>query len=301
MSRAVRFTSTGGPEVLRVVEVDEPIAGEGRVRVAVRAAGLNPYDSKVRRGDIAASLPAGQGAEFAGVVDQTGPDVSGWAIGDEVIGWTVAAAHADFIVVPQKNLAHKPGGLDWATAGSFLTVSNTAWRSIDTLGLGGEDTLLVSGAAGGVGMLAAQFAAAAGARVVGTARESAHDFLRGLGVTPVTPGDGIRDRLAAVAPDGYTAALDTVGRESVELALALGVPVGRINSIVDFAAGSELGISNVGGGARSAEQFERFAHDLAEGRLVLPIRATFPLAEVRRAYELLETGHGTGKIALTTP
>jgi NADPH:quinone reductase-like Zn-dependent oxidoreductase len=156
----------------------------------------------------------------------------------------------------------------------------------------------VTGAAGGVGVIAAQFATATGARVVGTASEANHEFLRGLGVVPVAYGDGELDRLRDAAPGGYTAALDTVGGQAIRTAIALGIPVDRINTIADHAAVEELGVRGVGGGKKTSEELAEFARQAAEGELVVPIRSTYPLPEVVAAYRDLETGHGLGKVVL---
>lgn len=308
MSKAVGYSEYGGPEVLEILEVPEPHAGDGQVRVAVRAAGLNPFDYKVRRGGYVPNhlLPSLQGAEFAGVVDEIGRGVSEWTVGDEVLGWIGRGAQAEHVVVPQDQLAAKPEGLDWAVAGGLGLVANTARRAVDSLGLGPDDTVLVTAAAGGVGVMTVQFARAAGATVVGTASEANHDFLRSLGVVPVAYGPGAdgtseSERLHAAAPDGYTAALDNVGGEPIRTALALGIPAGRINTIADHAAVEELGVQGVGGGGKTAAELAGFARHAAEGELVVPIRSTYRLSQVVAAYRDLETGHGLGKVVLLIP
>lgn len=308
MSKAVSYSEYGGPEVLEVVDRPEPHAGEGEVRVAVRAAGLNPFDYKVRRGGYLPShvLPSLQGAEFAGVIDEVGDGQgtateSGWAVGDEVLGWIGRGAQAEHLVVPQAHIAAKPAGLDWAVAGGIGLVANTAKRAADSLNLGPGDTVLVTAAAGGVGVMAVQFAKAAGATVVGTASEANHEFLRGLGVVPVSYGDGELDRLRAAAPGGYTAALDNIGGEAIRTALALGIPPERINTIADHSAVEELGVQGVGGGKKTAEELAEFARQAADGELVVPIRSTYHLTDVVAAFQDLETGHGLGKVLLLIP
>ena len=296
---AVRYAEHGDVDVLQVVEVPEPQAEAGQVRVAVRAAGLNPYDAKARRGVYGErKLPSGQGSEFAGVVDQVGPGVSAASVGDEVLGWTSFAAQAEYVVVKEDRVAPKPTGLDWAVAGGIGLVGNTALRAVNSLQLGPRDTVLVSAAAGGVGLLAVQFARATGATVVATASQVNHEFLRGLGAIPVAYGEGELQRLRDAAPHGYTAMLDSHGRSSVLLGLELGIKPDRINSIADS---SELGIQTVGGGGKTAEELAWLANSAASGELQLPILATFPLAQVQDAYRLLETGHGLGKVVLTVP
>ncbi len=303
MSKAVRYSANGAPEVLHVVEVDEPHAGPGQVRVSVRAAGLNPFDFKVRSipGFLPdQTFPSGQGAEFAGVIDELGDDVTGAAVGDEVLGWTSFAAQAEFVVVPATHVAAKPAGLDWARAGGLGLVGNTAKRATDAVAPAPGDVVLVSGAAGGVGLFSAQLALRAGASVIGTASEANHDFLRGLGIVPIAYGDGMLDRLRTAAPHGVTAALDNVGVETVRAALALGAPAERINTVVHQGI-EEYGIKGVGGGRKTAQELSELAELVASGAVVLPIAATYPLSEVRAAYEQLESRHLLGKIVLLLP
>lgn len=301
MARAVRYSEYGGPEVLKWVEIEEPHAGEGQVRVAVRAAGTNPFDYKVRRGGYIPNhtLPAGQGAEFAGVIDEVGDGVTEFAVGDEVLGWVGTGAQASHVVVRAKSVTVKPAGLDWATAGGIGLVSNTAKRAVDSLALGAGDTVLVTAAAGGVGIPTVQFALATGATVIGTASESNHEFLRGLGVIPVAYGEGEVERLRDAAPNGYTAVLDNKGGDALLTALELGVPPERVNTIADRATADEHGFATVGGGGKTAEELADFARQAASGELVIPVRSTYPFAEVVDAYRELETGHGRGKIVLT--
>lgn len=299
MSQAIRLSRTGGTEVLEVVDVEEPHAREGTVRVAVRAAGLNPFDSKIRRGVVPMKLPRGQGSEFAGVVDEVGVGVVGFAIGDEVLGWIGSGAQADYVVVAATSVAPKPRSLDWALAGGLGLVANTAWNATAAVRPTAADTVLVTGAAGGVGLLAAQFAVRSGAAVVGTASRQHHGLLVSLGVVPVAYGPGEEARLREAAPEGYTVAVDTVGDAGVDLAIALGVDPSRIDSVAAGPEAAARGILTAGGGDKTAAQLAGFAEDAAAGRLVLPVRATFPLSEVRAAYDLLDGGHGSGKIVLT--
>ncbi|MEO7121734.1 MAG: NADP-dependent oxidoreductase [Lacisediminihabitans sp.] len=299
MPQAVSFARYGGPEVLEVIEVPEKQAGEGQVRVAVRTAGLNPFDVKVRHGVLPKhTLPSLQGSEFAGVVDQVGAGVTQWRVGDEVLGWIGRGAQAEQVVVAATSLTAKPQGLDWVTAGGLGLVGNTAKRATDSLSLGAHDTVLVSGAAGGVGLLSAQFARLAGATVLGTASMRNHDALRALGVVPVAYGAGMLERLRDAAPHGITAMLDTVGGEAIEVAIALGVPTTRINTIADHEAAARLGLGTVGGGGKTSAELSEIAQLATAGSLVLPIRSSYPMSEVRAAYEDLESGHGLGKIVL---
>jgi enoyl reductase len=302
MSRAVGYRNYGGPEVLGIVEVPEPHAGPGTVRVAVRAAGVNPFDSKVRRGGYLPnhSLPSLQGSEFAGVIDEIGDDVEDWEIGDDVLGWIGRGAQADYVVVFASNLAAKPPLLGWDSAGGIGLVGNTAMRAVASLAITADDTVLVSGAAGGVGLLSAQLARRTGATVIGTASEGHHEILRRLGIVPIAYGPGLTDRLRTLAPGGISAVLDSRGNESIEAALALGASPERINSTADGAA-ERYGVNSVGGGGKTAAQLAELARMVDSGELVLPIRARYPLSEASAAYADLDSGHGLGKIVLTAP
>ncbi|MEO6942558.1 MAG: NADP-dependent oxidoreductase [Terrimesophilobacter sp.] len=303
MSAAVSYQEYGGPEVLEVIDVPETHAGPGEVRVAVRAAGLNPFDFKVRRGGYIPnhSLPSRQGAEFAGVIDEVGDGVQDWAVGDEVLGWINRGAQAEYVVVPQAQVAAKPEGLDWGVAGSIGLVANTAKRSVDSLALGPDDTVLVTAAAGGVGIMTVQFVKATGATVVGTASEAHHDALRELGVIPVAYGEGELDRLRAASPNGYTAALDTIGGDAIRTALALGISPEKVNTVADHGAIEEFGVQGIGGGKKTSAELAEFARQAAEGELIVPIRSTYHLPDVVDAFRDLETGHGLGKVVLLIP
>lgn len=303
MSRRVEFSRFGGPEVLDLVEVDPPQAGAGEVRVAVAATSLNPLDYKIFGGMPTSSphvfeLPAGNGADFAGTIDQIGEGVSDFAVGDEVLGSLLRSAQADFVVIDPQRLVRKPAALDWSTAAALTTVARTASASVKAIRIGPGDTVLVSAAAGGVGIIASQLAKRVGARVIGTASADNHDFLVSLGVEPVEYGDGLVDAVRAIAPEGITAALDNHGRPSVDAALALGAPASRINSIADYAASADYGTLAVGGSAATNADLEDIAELVAAGEIQLPIDSTYPLEEVRAAYERLLGRHVRGKIVL---
>lgn len=298
MSRTVRVLTHGGPEVITLEHTADAAPGVGQVRVAVRAAALNPFDSKVRTGAAEMPLPRALGSEFAGVVDALGHGVTGVAVGEEVIGWVASGAQADHVVVKATSITPKPDDLAWSLAGGIGLVSNTALRSLSPLGLGPDDTLLITGVSGAVGLVAAQLALRSGCRVIGTARAEHHPFLEGLGVTPVQYGSHERSALNAAAGTAFTAALDTVGPTGLDTIEGLGIPMAKVNSIAGGALAETLGASTVGGGGKTAEELAWFAAEFASGRLILPVRATFSLDQVRDAYIELETGHRLGKVVL---
>ena len=229
MPQAVRFDEYGGIDVLRVTEVDRPVPGPGQVLVRMVAAGINPGEAKIRQGLLAqrwpATFPSGQGSDLAGVVEELGPDVTGFAVGDEVVGFTDnRASHAELVVAEAANLIHKPAGVSWEAAGSLYVAGATAWAMVRAVSLGPGDTVVVSGAAGGVGSIAVQLAKIAGATVIGLASEANHPWLTSHGVIPVSYGEGAADRIREASGGRVDAFLDTQGGGYVELAIELGGP-----------------------------------------------------------------------------
>ena len=302
MSRFVQFSEFGGPEVLRVADVENPQPGSGMVRVRVKAAGLNPVDHKIFAGGPAATaygvaLPSGNGNDFSGTVDAVGEDVSEWAVGDEVLGGFRFHAQADFVVVDAARVIRKPELLTFEQAGALDIAGRTAWASVASQRLDECDTVLVSAAAGGVGVIAAQLAVQAGATVVGTASEENHDFLRSLGVIPVAYGDGLEDRVRAVVTR-LTAVLDNNGRATIDAGLALGVEPDRINTIA--ARGYASGVRGVGGQDADIHDLARVAKLVAAGTIVLPVDSVFPLERITEAYQRMIAGHLRGKIVVVT-
>ena len=237
--RAAQFSSFGGPEVLEVVDVPEPHPGPGEIRIAVRAAGINPMDWKVRQGMMGGDLPSGTGYEAAGVVDELGDGVTGVAVGDEVFGQGRQVA-AQFAVLTQ--WAPVPAGLDFTSAAGLPMAVETATRGLDLLGVGAGDTVLVDGASGGVGSAAVQIAHARGARVIGTASEPNHEYVRSLGAEVVTYGAGLVERVRALAPDGVDAAFDVAGGGQLPALVELAGGPERVLTIADFAGAEANGV-----------------------------------------------------------
>ena len=304
MSRAVRFDQYGGIDVLQVVDVPDPVPGPGEVLVRVKAASINPGEAKIREGALhsrfPATFPSGEGSDFAGIVEGVGVDVTAVGIGDEVIGYSDNRnSQAELVVVPAENLTPRPPSVPWEVAGSLHVAGVTAWAAVRAVSLSDDDTVVVAGAAGGVGVFAVQLAGLTGATVIGLAGESKHGWLRSHDVVPVLYGDGVEDRIRAAAPDGVDAFLDLVGGGYVELALTLGVAPDRIDTIADFEAVSKHGVKGEGSAAGTgASTLAELAADVANGSLEVPIAATYPLEQVREAYAELEQGHTLGKIVL---
>jgi NADPH:quinone reductase-like Zn-dependent oxidoreductase len=305
MPRAVRFQQYGGIEVLRVVEVDRPVPGPGQVLVRVVAAAINPGEAKIRTGALhdrwPATFPSGQGSDLAGVVVETGAGVEGFASGDEVIGFTDdRASHAEFVAVAAADLVHRPADVSWEQAGSLYVAGTTAYAAVRAVAAGPGDTVVVSGAAGGVGSIAVQLARDTGANVIGLASEANHRWLAEHGALPVAYGEGVLDRIRTAAGDrSVDAFIDTFGAGYVELALDLGVAPERIDTVVDFEAAEKHGVKTEGNlAAGNAEVIAELAALIGAGRLEIPIAATYPLDEVRDAFRELERGHTRGKIVL---
>jgi NADPH:quinone reductase-like Zn-dependent oxidoreductase len=305
MSKAVRYDEFGGIDVLRVDEVERPVPGDGQVVVRVKAAGINPSEAAIRTGAVAnlfpSTFPSGQGSDLAGVIEEVGAGASGFSPGDEVIGFTNnRASQAELVLVEASDLTRKPGKVSWEEAGGLYVAGVTAWGAVHSVQPKDGETVVISGAAGGVGSLAVQLARRAGARVIGLASEGNHEWLKSHGVIPVAHGDGVADRIRAAAPGGVDAFIDTYGSGYVELALALGVAADRIDTIADFAAAAKYGVKTDGGTAAGpgARVLAELAGLIADGRLEVPIANVYPLAQVREAYTELERRHTRGKIVL---
>ena len=305
MPKAVRFDEYGGIEVLHVVEVEKPAPGPGQVLVQVKAAGINPGEAALRQGVFAqrrpSKFPSGQGSDFAGVVKEVGPGVASYRAGDEVIGFTNNRdSQAEFVVAPADQLTRRPPHVSWEQAGALFVPGTTAYAAVRAVGPLAGQTLVVSGAAGGVGSIAVQLAKIADARIViGLASEAHHAWLSAHGVIPLAYGDGVADRIRAAAGGRVDAFVDTFGHGYVELALGLGVAPQRIDTTIDFAAAEKHQVKTDGSSvAASAEVLAQLAELIEAGRLEIPIAKVYRLADVQEAYRELERRHTLGKIVL---
>ncbi|HEY2792283.1 MAG TPA: NADP-dependent oxidoreductase [Micromonosporaceae bacterium] len=299
--KAVRFSAYGGPEVLHLDEVDEPHAGAGQIRIAVRAAGVNGIDWKIRSGrmtDAAAPAePSGAGFDASGVVDEVGDGVTGVAIGDAVFG-SGTATYAEFAVL--SNWAPKPEAMSFEEAAGYPIAVETAQRILDQVGVRPGETLLVSGATGGVGSAVVQFAKQRDVTVIGTASARNQDYLRSLGAVATTYGEGLVDRVRALAPDGVDAALHIGGAGVLPELIDLTGDPAKVLSIVDFSAPS-LGAQVSSKTVNAAGAYAAAAQLYAIGEFHLPVDSSFPLAQAGAAQAASEAGHATGRIVLTVP
>ena len=300
LMKAVQYREYGGPEVVHVVEVSEPHAGPGQVRIAVRSAGVNPSDWKRRNGQYrefeAVTFPSGFGVEASGVVDEVGPGVSNVSVGDAVFGFREDTM-AEYAVLT--HWAHKPDDVSFEVAGGLPVIVDTATRALDEVGVKSGETLLVSGAAGGIGSAVLQFARLRGITVIGTASAQKHDYLRELGAIPTTYGPGLADRVRDLAPAGVHAALDLAGSGIIpDLIKIVGNP-SHVLSVADFSA-EQYGAKFSHGPPKDPERiFADVARLCSEGLFRLRVEQTFPLERTAEAQEVSASGRVTGKLIIS--
>jgi NADPH:quinone reductase-like Zn-dependent oxidoreductase len=298
--KAIQFSEYGGPEVVQVVDINAPHAGPGQVRIAVRAAGVNPSDWKRRAGlyrDFEeVTFPSGFGVEASGIVDEVGPGVSNVSAGDAVFGFGENTM-AQYAVLT--HWVHKPDELSFAVAGGLPVITDTATRALGEVGVKSGETLLVSGAAGGIGSAVIQLARLRGITVIGTASAQKHDYLRSIGAIPTTYGPGLAERVRELAPGGVDAALDLAGSGIIpELIGIVGDP-SHVLSVADFSA-EQYGAKFSHGPPKDPERFlTDVARLCAEGLFHLYVEQTFPLEETSAAQEVSARGHVTGKLVIT--
>ena len=307
--KAILYRSYGGPGVLEFGEVDEPKIGPDWVKVAVRATSINPVDWKLASGGLDGALdtffPITPGWDVAGIVEEVGPSVTELAVGDEVFGYVRKDAvqggtYAEKVSAPIRTVTHKPANMSFAQAAAIPLAGLTAYQSlVHCLKVGAGDTVLVHAAAGGVGSFAVQIAVAQGARVIGTASEGNHDYVRGLGGEPVAYGEGLVDRVRQLSPDGVDAIFDSVGGETLALSqdLLADDAAGRVVSIAD------PGVKELGGTyvfvRPNVDDLDALADLAQSGKLTVEIAASYPLSEAAHAWEASMGGHTRGKIVLT--
>jgi len=295
--KAVAFTEHGGPDVLRVMELDDPHPGPGQVRVRVKAAGVQPFDAAVRAGweppGVELRWPRVPGNEFAGVIDEVG-DGAEFTPGTEVLGFTVVQAYAEYVVVPAANVTPKPQDMPWEVAGGFTAGTQTAALAMENLDVKAGETLLIHAAAGSVGTAAVQLAVLRGAKVIGTASEVNQDYVRELGATPIVYGEGLKQRIQEAAPH-IDAILDGAGGDALTISLEL--VKDRVLTLVDH--GREG--AKVVQGERKAERLADLAALYAKGDLRFHVRRAYPYTEAVEAHREIDTRHGRGKIVITFP
>jgi NADPH:quinone reductase len=306
-ARAVRFDRYGGRDVLYIADIDMPVPRAGEALVEVRAAGINPGEAAIRSGamheQFPATFPSGEGSDLAGVVVEVGsPSIgdSDFAVGDEVLGFSFQrSSHATHTAVPVDQLIHKPPQLSWEAAGSLYVVAATAYAAVHSVAPQPGETVAVSAAAGGVGSLVVQLLALRDVRVLGIASAGNAEWLRAHGVVPVEYGEGLDQRLRDAAPDGIDAFIDLFGPDYVQLAVDLGVPPQRVDTIISFQKAAEVGAKTEGSAEASTPAvLSEIANLIVSGAIDFDVAATYPLDRVADAYEELEQRHTHGKIVL---
>ncbi|MFE7932747.1 NADP-dependent oxidoreductase [Streptomyces sp. NPDC057456] len=298
--KAIVFGEFGGPDVLHEADVEVPQPGPGQVRIRVKAAGLNALDGKRRAGMLEAvyptTFPATPGGELAGVVDALGEGVSDVQVGDEVLGWSDTGSYAEYALAT--SVAPKPADLAWADAAALPVASETAERVLEQLEVTAGETVLMHGASGAVGTVAVQLATARGARVIATAGPGNQDYLTSLGATATTYGEGLIERVRALAPNGVDAVFDLAGKGALPDSITLRGGTERIVTIADFSA-RQLGVTfSQGAREHSTERLAAVARDAAAGKLTTTVTA-YPLTKAAEAQQASDAGHVRGKLVLT--
>jgi len=313
MARFVQYTALGGPEVLELAEGPAPRAGEGEVVVEVRAVGVNPLDIKLRAGTRPSppiTSPRIPGSDASGIIGEIGAGVDGWAVGDEVVVTSARGSYTTHAIVPASGLTRKLRALGWVQAAGLGIPTGTAYQALRSLGVQAGMTVLVHAASGSVGQAAIQFARELGARVIGTASPANHDRVRQLGAIPVAYGEGLVDRVRAIAPDGVDRVLDGAGTdEAIEASLELVDDPRHVGTIVRGADAPRWGIQAWSGGspiplteeqkALRAEGIRLAAERAAAGQFDVEIGRTLPLERAADAHRMIEDGTAPrGKIVL---
>lgn len=301
--RAAAIDEFGPAERLTVHKLPTPVAGPGEVLVRVEAAGVQPTDVAIRDGwtppGATIEFPQILGNEFAGTIVQVGAGVTEFETGHQVAGFRVLGCYAEYVNAPASQMTLKPEKVDWLTAGALSASGQTAHTALERLGARSGETILIHGAAGGVGSMAVQLARHRGLRVIGTGSAQNQEYLRALGAIPVIYGEGEIDRLREAAPDGIDLAFDTAGHGSLRTAAEIVADRGRIGSIVEPALAAELGAQWITSD-RSARRLRELLDLCARGELRVTVRAEYPLEDAASAHREVAVGHGRGKVVLRT-
>lgn len=296
--RAVQFQQFGGPEVLQVVEADEPHVAPNQIRVVVSAVGINPVDWKIRSGAMGGELPRGTGVEASGVIDEVGDEVTDVIAGEEVFGSAIGGGAADFMLM--ERYARIPPTLDTTGAAALTVAAETAARTLDLLGVDEGQTLLVNGASGAVGLAAVQLGLERGARVIGTAGAANQDFVRGYGAEATTYGEGLAQRVRRLTPGGIDRVLDAGPGGALPTLVELAGGAEHVVAIADFAGARETRVRASGGpgDARAWYILDEIGPLIEAGRFSIPVAQTYPLEQIGDAHRASEAGGVRGKIVV---
>lgn len=302
--KAVSFKEYGGTEMLEIIDVALPSLQSTEVMVKVKVAGLNPGEAAIREGYMESlfhtEFPCGEGTDFAGIVTEVGREVTKFKPGDEVAGYTLhRASHAEYVAVSQDNLVIKPDNVSWGVSGSLFVAGVTGFAAVEAVGVKTGDTVIVSGAAGGVGLVAAQLALLRGARVLGIASKNYAEWLLNHGIIPIDYHDDVRSQIAE-RTHKIDSFIDTVGDGYVELAIDLGISPDKINTCIDFAAAEKYKVKSAGSAAGNTKILQELIGLVADGKLDIPISSAYSLDQVQQAYTYLANKHNVGKVVLFT-
>jgi NADPH:quinone reductase-like Zn-dependent oxidoreductase len=305
VNHAVRYDHFGHTDVLYIAELPKPAPKKGEVLVRVKTAGINPGEAYIREGKLSkqfpSQFPSGQGSDFAGIIETVGEAVTKFKAGDEVIGFSNNRnSQAEYVAVAADQLVSRPANVSWEEAGGLFVAGTTAYAAVKAVDLKAGDTVVVSGAAGGVGSIAAQMAKKAGAKVIGLAGKSHHQWLKNHGITPVSydgdPEENIKAALGGAIADAF---IDTAGKGYVALAIKMGIAPDRINTIIDFEAAQKYKVKTDGSAvAANTQVLAEIVAMVGNGDIDIPVAKTYPLNQVREAYQELEKHHTQGKIVL---
>ena len=305
INHVVRYDKFGSIDVLYIAEIPKPTPKAGEVLVKIKTIGINPGEASIREGKLEkifpSTFPSGQGSDFAGIVEAVGNNVHKFKPGDEVIGFSNNRnSQAEYVSVSSDQLVPRPAKVSWEEAGGLFVAGTTAYAAIQAVALKAGDHLVVSGAAGGVGSIVVQIAKTLGVNVIGLASKTNHQWLKDHGITPVSYGDNDEANIKA-ALNGHKADafIDTSGHGYVELAIKLGIPADRIDTIIDFEAAAKYKVKTAGNAAAAnAQVLNELAQMISKGEVEIPIAKTYPLNKVKEAYQELERRHTHGKIIL---
>lgn len=301
--KAVSFKEYGGTEVLKVIDAVPPHLKNTEVMVKVKVAGLNPGEVAIREGYMESlfhtDFPCGEGTDFAGIVTTVGSAVTKFEPGDEVVGYTLnRASHAEYVAVSQDHLVAKPDTVSWEVGGSLFVSGVTGSAAVEVVGVKAGDTVAISGAAGSVGLIAAQLALLRGAKVIGIVDRWQVEWLTGHGIIPIDYHHDIRRQIAEQTHrvDSF---IDTVGDGYVELAINLGVNPNKINTSIDFAAARKYKVKSAGSETGNTEILQELIGLVADGKLDIPIAKSYPLDQAQQAYKYLVSKHDLGKVVFS--
>lgn len=305
MPKAVKFDEYGDLDVLKLIEVDFQKPTNNQVLIKIKAAGINPGEDKIRSGAMhnvfPASFPSGEGTDFAGTIEAIGDQVEDFKAGDDVVGFTHERnSHAEYIIVDQDSIIIKPESISFEVAGSLFVAGTTAYAAVKAVNLAEGETVIISGAAGGVGVIASQLAVNEGARVIGIANENYHKWLAEHHITPVSYKEDTANKIKAMLDHSADAFIDTSGHGYVQMAVEeLGISPDRIDTIIDFSSVAKYKVKAEGSASASTiEVLKELINMIANGSLEIPIAKTFKLDDVKEAYKYLESKHEMGKVVL---